>query len=211
MERLLILPILVAAIITSQLTAQDQNSVHIGDDMQLLIFGDQRGNDRYLGITHSYPKDRMYMLPAWEDFAIDMDQGVAYVTGLNDAADLIADEGLIDRADIDELCNSVTAVCYVESGLMHYDKKDKIITGDNGKAVGIAQLHPLWEKHFGLSRESLRGSLEMCARLLLRGGWKAGDVDAQNLAFSYYNTGKRKMYSVYVNKVRDALETIEEE
>ena len=178
--------------------------------MTVTSFGDPSLNQRYSGTLPNYPPIKTTLIPAWQDFAIEHDQTLDYVASMVEVGDLLADEDLIGRDDMETLCAHVTAVCFVESRLRQYNQKGNVVVGDQGAARGIAQLHPLWESHFGLERDVMRDSLEMCARLLLRGGWSPSDAHAQDIAFSYYNTGKRKMYTKYRDKVRTALSQIED-
>lgn len=93
---------------------------------------------------------------------------------------------------------ALVAVLWTESRCRHWDGYT-IRRGDSGRAIGIGQVHEdPWQKHcreqfgeqFDLRR--LDDNVAACAYLLFeRGGWKAGDEQAQLKALTYYNTGKR--------------------
>ena len=103
---------------------------------------------------------------------------------------------------------AIVATLVQESGLRHYRKDGKVKRGDRGAARGAGQIHQSpWKKHFTeeLGREidldDLRDNVEVCARLLLRGGW----LDNPLTAYGYYNSGQRG----YVNKYARNVASIE--
>lgn len=97
---------------------------------------------------------------------------------------------------------AILAVLNSESGVQHY-RKGKVLRGDGGRAIGIGQVHRKpWESYYshnaaeGVLRairlERLDDNVLVCALILKRGGWRAGEDAAQArlAAYAYYNSGR---------------------
>jgi len=114
-----------------------------------------------------------------------------------------------EEAVMEEFGLHITAVLMVESNLRHLKDDGTVKRGDSGKSIGIGQVQHSWVKWFKrtqgltLDRYTMSENIELCARILLYHGWKYNDEDAQNHAFTGYNTGDDDyVYRVYVDKVR---------
>lgn len=115
--------------------------------------------------------------------------------------------------DASELTNvapeAIVATLWQESGLRHYKTNGSVKRGDGGAARGAAQVHySPWTEHFtkelgrDIDLDDLHDNVEVCARLLLRGGW----LDNPLTAYGYYNSGQRG----YVNNYARSVASIEQ-
>jgi len=83
-------------------------------------------------------------------------------------------------------------------------------------AIGVGQVHRSpWEKHFSdelgykLSLDDLSDNVLVCALIIKRGGWEKSDGTSKQMAYSYYNTGKRGIVTRYGQKVHGTQVEIE--
>lgn len=117
-------------------------------------------------------------------------------------------------------CEALVAVLDKEASLRHYTcdtKSCSVKTGDGGDAIGIGQIHRSpWQKFYSkeLGRavylDDLHDNVEVCARILLRGGWTADDPTAQKRAYGYYNTGKSGVINRYARTVYSRVLEVKE-
>lgn len=105
---------------------------------------------------------------------------------------------------------AIVATLTQESGMRHYKKDGKVQRGDwSAKyqvwmARGVAQIHQSpWCRHFtkelgrDIDLDDLHDNVEVCARLLLRGGWDTNPLEA----YGYYNSGQRGFVNRYARSV----------
>jgi hypothetical protein len=118
---------------------------------------------------------------------------------------------------------ALCATLFAESRLCHYRNK-KVIRGDHGKAIGMAQIHRSpWQKYYSFNPEfgekrkvdldELYDNVMVCALILKRGGYDATDQKAQQHAFGYYNTGHECVtrYSLAVNRLANEIRSYKPE
>ncbi len=149
----------------------------------------------------------------WLETKLDTD---AYWVNLCIAIDDATD--LVDEPDRADFAAAICATLWQESGCKHYSKSGKVKRGDGGRAIGAAQVHRSpWQKHYteilerDIDLDYLHDNIEICARLLLRGGW--GDAPNKEV-FTYYNSGDRGWVNGYgrsVNALYEKIRSYEDE
>ena len=123
----------------------------------------------------------------WERYAIANHATPAVVHAIRDATTFYAQEHDIDAT---RLATDLTAVLMRESNLQHESDTGIVKRGDSGKAIGIGQLWPVWEKHFGYDRESLYWNIWMAAGVLMYSDWETD----RRRALGKYNGGPKPNY-----------------
>lgn len=185
-----------------QLSVASGQEIRKGD----LVAVDANGEARKAGTETSPTTEPSWQ--AWVQLAAPEYESLDYPAELIDAiARAEAATGVSGSA--------IAAVLYKETGLAHYRVGSRggalpdlrVVKGDNGRAIGAGQVHRCkgmdWQRYYSFNLgepgcsnrqfnlDDLADNVEVCARILKRGGWKAGDVPAQYEAYAYYNSGVR--------------------